>query len=129
MADAQTYTGPVPTWSSDAAGEAFCYLTTIGRRSGRPHTVEMWFGLCEDRLYVLAGGRERADWVRNLLAQSAVSVRIGQTTRQGTARVLEPDTEEDRLARRLLVKKYDSPAEPLDDWGRTALPVVVTFGE
>jgi hypothetical protein len=25
--------------------EAFCYLTTTGRRTGRAHTIEIWFAL------------------------------------------------------------------------------------
>jgi len=29
--------------------EAFCYLTTTGRRTGRLHTIEMWFALEEAR--------------------------------------------------------------------------------
>jgi hypothetical protein len=27
----------------DDASQAFCYLTTTGRVSGRPHTIEIWF--------------------------------------------------------------------------------------
>lgn len=37
-----------------------CYVTTKGRRSGSPHTVEIWFALLGDIVYLLAGGRERA---------------------------------------------------------------------
>ena len=111
----------------DALGAAeFCYLTTTGRRSGRPHTVEMWFGVHDGRVYLLAGGRERSDWIRNLQAEPRVSVRIGETTRQGRARVLQPGTDEDALARRLLVAKYE-PIEggSLTAWGRDALPVAI----
>jgi hypothetical protein len=29
----------------DPGAEPFCYLTTVGRVSGRPHTIEIWFAL------------------------------------------------------------------------------------
>ncbi|HEY3059651.1 MAG TPA: nitroreductase/quinone reductase family protein [Chloroflexota bacterium] len=104
----------------------FCYLTTTGRRSGRPHTIEMWFGVHGGRLYMLSGGRDASDWIKNVQAEPAVSVRVGDQARAGRARVLEPGTEEDALARQLLVDKY----EPIDQsdltsWGRSSLPVVI----
>lgn len=110
------------------ASESYCYLTTTGRRTCRPHEIEIWFSLHEGRLYMLAGGRERADWVRNLVAEPHVSVRIKDQNFAGRARPLEPDTNEDRLARRLLVGKYArSSTSDLSGWGTSALPVVVEF--
>lgn len=45
-----------------ALGEqSFCYLTTIGRVSGEPREIEIWFGLDGDTLYMLSGGRERSN--------------------------------------------------------------------
>jgi hypothetical protein len=35
------------------------------------------------------------------------------------------DRKEDALARRLLLKKYATPADDLAEWGRRALPVTV----
>jgi hypothetical protein len=37
------------------AGEDFCYLTTVGRRSGKAHTIEIWFALENGKLYLLSG--------------------------------------------------------------------------
>ena len=34
------------------ADEDFAYLTTTGRRTGRDHTIEIWFGLGEGRVYL-----------------------------------------------------------------------------
>ena len=39
---------------------AFCYLTTRGRRTGRPHTIEIWFVVIGASAYLMAGGRDRA---------------------------------------------------------------------
>ena len=115
-------------WLSRRAGDSFCYLTTIGRRTGRPHTIEIWFAVDAGRLYMLSGGRDRSHWVRNLQAQPAVQVRLGQETRSGIARVVD-DRTEDARARRLLTAKYQGWREgaPLSGWAQTALPVAVEF--
>jgi len=77
-------------------------------------------------MYLLSGGRDRSDWVRNLLANATVSVELGDETHPGIAHVLEPGTAEDRLARELLVAKYRQ-GDNLDEWGRTSLAVMIEF--
>jgi deazaflavin-dependent oxidoreductase (nitroreductase family) len=108
----------------DWSGEQFCYLTTTGRRSARPHTIEIWFGSQNGLLYLLSGN-PHSDWVANLRSDPNVLVRVaGQTDRPALARVVE-DPEEDAAARRLLARKYQDWREglPLSSWARTALPV------
>ena len=108
-------------------GEAFCYLTTTGRVTGRPHTIEIWFALNGRALYILSGNgpRQRADWVRNLTKTPEVTVRIGDREFAGIGRIVEGD-EEDGHARRLLLEKYKPTySGDLSEWGRTALPVAV----
>src|SRR5262245_38168771 len=101
------------------ASEQYCYLTTRGRRTGQPRTIEIWFGLIGDTLYMLSGGRERSNWVRNLQRDPIVSVRISTASYAGRAREVKPDSEEDALARRLLSEKY-TPRESgnLSNWVR-----------
>lgn len=107
----------------------FCYLTTTGRVSGRPHTIEIWFALAGRTLYMLAGGRYAADWVKNVQRTPAVQVRLRDQIFGGVGRIVEA-TEEDALARRLVVGKYQSrDADDLSEWGRTALAVAVDLGE
>ena len=107
------------------AGEDFCYLTTTGRVSGRPHTIEIWFALNGHTLYMLSGGRDTSDWVKNALRLPDVTVRIKDRTIAGKAR-LARDAEEDALARQLLFEKYQPSSEDdLTEWSRTSLPVVV----
>jgi deazaflavin-dependent oxidoreductase (nitroreductase family) len=107
------------------AGEDFCYLTTIGRVSGRPHTIEIWFGLNGDTLYMLSGGMDRSDWVKNALRLPDATVRIKDRVIAGKARLVK-DAQEDALARRLLFEKYDkSSGDDLTEWSRGALPVAV----
>ena len=38
----------------DQGGQPDCYLTTTGRVSGRPHTIEIWFALQDRTLYLFA---------------------------------------------------------------------------
>jgi deazaflavin-dependent oxidoreductase (nitroreductase family) len=104
----------------------FAYLTTSGRRSGRPHRIEIWFGLSDGILYMLSGGGNRSDWVRNLREDPAVRIEVGGVGRPARARVVT-DAAEDASARRLLATKYQGWREgrPLSTWARTALPVAV----
>ncbi|MGH2766182.1 MAG: nitroreductase family deazaflavin-dependent oxidoreductase, partial [Actinomycetota bacterium] len=108
------------------ADEAFCYVTTRGRRTGRPHQIEIWFGQRDGTLYVLSGGGDRSDWVRNLLADPRVEVRVGDRARPAVGRVVE-DPAEEAEARHLLAAKYQGWREgrPLSTWARTALPVAL----
>ena len=108
------------------AEEDFCYLTTTGRVSGRPHEIEMWFSLVPETrtLYMLSGGRDRSDWVKNVRRNPEVTVRIAGEEFGGYAREAR-DAEEDELARRLLVEKYESGTGRLANWRRTSLPVAV----
>ncbi len=66
----------------------FCYLTTTGRTSGRKRTIEIWFGLDGDTVYLLSGGGDSSHWVKNLLADNRVTVRLGTKTDPGKARLV-----------------------------------------
>lgn len=106
----------------------FCYLTTIGRRTGRPHTIEIWFALHNTTIYMLAGGRDRSDWVKNLMQNPQVQLRLGETTLQGQGRVVSAPIE-DALARRLLFEKYTPrDSDDLTSWSQSALPVAIEIG-
>lgn len=117
----------VEQWLEQWADEPYAYLTTSGRRTGQPHRIEIWFGVHDGRMYLMSGGRERSDWVRNLLANPQVTVELGDGTHGGVARAVQEGTAEDRRARELLVGKYATPANPLDDWKRRSLPVAIEF--
>ena len=119
----ETTRGAQP-WLARWASEPYAYLTTIGRRTGRPHRIEIWFAAHDGRVYLLSGGRERADWVRNLQADPRVTVELGDETSVGVAHVLEAGTADDQLTRELLLAKYGRTEDDLGERGRTALPAV-----
>jgi deazaflavin-dependent oxidoreductase (nitroreductase family) len=104
----------------------YCYLTTIGRNSGQKRTVEIWFGLEGDTLYLLSGGGDEAQWVKNLLVDDRVTVRLDRKTYPGKARLVK-DKEEDAKARRLLAAKYQrwEPGKRLSGWANNSLAVAV----
>ena len=108
------------------SSEDYCYLTTKGRVSGRPHEIEIWFGVHGNALYLLSGSGEGSDWVKNLLKEPAVTVRIKEHTFTGVARIVRVD-EENTMASYMLAEKYQEWKEgkTLSDWARTALPVAI----
>ena len=110
---------------SKLSTEEYCYLTTTGRVSGRPHEIEIWFGARGGTLYLLSGN-ENSDWVKNLRKNPSVSVRIAKHTFAGTARIVK-DREEDTGARYLVAEKYQEwdEGKALSQWAQTALPVAI----
>lgn len=107
--------------------EEYAYLTTRGRRTGRPHTIEIWFVTVGTTVWVVAGGGTSSDWVANLLAEPAVTVRIGDRTFAGRARTDPGDAGETAVARRLLAARYQGweEGQPLSDWATSGLAVAV----
>ena len=103
----------------------FCYVTTTGRTTGKPHRIEIWFAADPERdtIFMMSGGRDRADWVRNLVASPRCTVDIGTTTFVGYARVIE-GTAEDDTARTLVHDKY-AHGDDLESWRATALPLAI----
>lgn len=113
-----------------ALGDAdYCYLTTTGRVSGEPRTIEIWFALVGDSAYLLAGGRDQSDWVKNARANSSVRLRIGDRQRgpvfDGTART-RVGGDEEAQARQAVAGKYRARGHgELDEWEREALVVAI----
>ena len=88
-------------------------LITTGRVSGEPREVEIWFAREEDTVFILSGDGVHSHWVRNILAEPAVSVRIGDETFEGRGQVVDGE-EEIAPVRELGARKYDR----LDSSGR-----------
>ena len=108
------------------AREDYCYVTSTGRVSGKPHEIEIWFGMRGNTIYLLSGGGDKSDWVKNMRANPQVKVRIEKHNFTGQARfVLE--AEEEAQARRVLAAKYQGWREgrKLSEWARIALPVAI----
>ena len=114
--------------TGDAASLDFCYLTTTGRITGNAHRIEIWFVLADQTVFLMAGDRDRSDWVRNLMITPDVELELGGRKRATRARVVEEASEEDTLARGLMLEKYASrDGGDLSTWGRTALVVAIDW--
>ena len=110
---------------AELAALDFCYVTSTGRTTGRAHRIEIWFAVSPDAdtIYMLSGGRERADWVRNLVASPRCTVEIGDERFVGYGRVIEA-TAEDEPARTLVHDKY-AHGDDLASWRKSALPIAI----
>ena len=65
-------------------------LTTVGRRSGEPRTVTIWFVADGPRtILVQHVAAKPAQWYRNLCAEPAVQVDLGEGKLEATAQPIE----------------------------------------
>ncbi len=105
-------------------GHDVLHLTTAGRRTGRPHTIEIWFCERGRSLYILSGDGEASDTVQNLRADPTVVVKVGDEAMRATARVVT-DEQEATFVRDRIPAKYAHAEEGLVQWARSALPVAI----
>lgn len=100
----------MPTAEDRFATVPYCYLLTAGRRSGRPHEIEIWFTTQDDTLYLLNGAGKRpagmSDWIQNLRGDPMCRVRISGVVFSATARFPAAESAEDREQRAALFDKY-----------------------
>ncbi|HKQ05534.1 MAG TPA: nitroreductase family deazaflavin-dependent oxidoreductase [Blastocatellia bacterium] len=106
----------------DFAATQYLYLTTMGRKSGLPREIEIWFVHHAGRFYLLAEHFHRTQWVKNIAANPRVSVRVADRRFTAAARVLDEarDAALYQMAQQLGREKYD--------WG-DGLPVEITPDE
>lgn len=108
---------------SQFAKEEYCYLTTRGRVTGNPHEIEIWFVVHAGAIYIMSGGGTKSDWVKNLLKEPSVSIRIAGQTLSAIANV--DTTSEEPLIRNTMADKYKEREADgsLSEWAQTALVV------
>jgi deazaflavin-dependent oxidoreductase (nitroreductase family) len=90
--------------------DRFLYLTTTGRVSDLPRSIEIWFVEDAGRYYVIAERREEAQWVKNIEHNPAVLFRVGTRRESGplvpaTARIVREAAAVARVAA-LMDEKY-----------------------
>ena len=101
---------------SRVADEKFIYLTTTGRKTGKPHTVELWFAVAEKKVYLSHEGAY-TDWMKNILKDNHVKFKIGKTPFKGTARIAKSG-EAFELGKHALYLKYygNADEDTINDW-------------
>ena len=85
--------------------EQFLYLTTTGRKSGLPREIEIWFTEHDGRYYIVAEHGSDAHWVRNVMANPDVQVRVGTRSFRGTAGIVS-DRYDAEMAKQRSREKY-----------------------
>ena len=103
--------------------EEYCYLTTRGRVTGNPHEIEIWFVVHEGALYIMSGNMEKSDWVKNLLKEPHVSIRIAGQTFPAIAALLDDKTLESIVRMKMATKYNEKEGSELSEWAKTALVV------
>jgi len=85
----------------------FLRLTTVGRRSGQPRDVELWFAQRDGCYYVIAE-YYTAHWVLNLRADPQVHFSIQSEAFEGHARIVDAsaDASLNRDVQELFREKY-----------------------
>ena len=93
------------SWLDPFVDRECCDVVTIGRRSGKERTTELWFGVVGEEIAFISGTTP-CDWRANMVANPKVTVRFGEVSRSGTARlVIDPD--ERRRIGDVMGAKYD----------------------
>lgn len=101
---------------TDIEQEKYLYLTTVGRVTGRRHTVELWFAVSEGNIYLSHEGSS-TDWMKNLRKTDHVEIAITDKCFTGRGRIISDMTIFNRGKRALYNKYYGSaPPEIIDDW-------------
>jgi deazaflavin-dependent oxidoreductase (nitroreductase family) len=109
----------------DWAAHQYCYLTTTGRVTGRPHTIEIWFVVEDGSAWLFTEPDGDTDWVRNLRREPRVKLRVGANEVNARAEVVE--VSRNAAVRSAVAERYQNADDGLDDWAREALVVRVTL--
>jgi deazaflavin-dependent oxidoreductase (nitroreductase family) len=98
---------PIPEFDA-LQHEKVLQLTTVGRKTGKPRTVEIWFIGYRGRIYVLAEHGLKAHWVRNIQANPDVIMQIGQSRFEARGHLLDDarDQREWQVAADVSRRKY-----------------------
>lgn len=100
----------------------YCYLSTVGRRTGKTHRIEIWFVVRDGALWLLTEGHGKADWVANLRVHPHATVELGERRLAVEATIAE-GLPGDHPVRHDLAARYADQEPGLDAWAATALAV------
>jgi len=87
------------------ADQSTVEITTIGRKSGKPHTKPIWFVYDQGRFYIQSGKEGKSDWYQNLKKDPRLALKVGTLTFTGKAKFIEDEQETERI-HGLFSRKY-----------------------
>lgn len=106
-------------------------ITTIGRKSGRPRRIEIWFKRVNGRTYI-TGTPGRRDWYANLQANPLFTFHLKQSLRAdlpARARLITDEAERRRILSAPVMAWYHSQVPSLDELVAGSPLVEVLFEE
>jgi deazaflavin-dependent oxidoreductase (nitroreductase family) len=83
-------------------------ITTIGRKSGKPHTRPIWFVYDQGHLYLQSGKGGKTDWYQNLKKNPQATLKIDTVTVTGTAKFIADPAETERIHELFRTKYLDA---------------------
>lgn len=88
-------------------------ITTIGRRSGRPHRIEIWFHRVDDKFYLSSTPAKRG-WYANLKVNPAFTFHLKHSVVADLPATARPITNEQERRRILteIVADLNQPSNP-----------------
>ncbi len=96
--------------------EKYLSLTTKGRKTGDPHTIELWFAFAMQKVYLSHEGAY-TDWMKNILNDDQVEFKIGKIQFKGKARIVRNGDAFETGAHALYLKYYGkSDEDTIKDW-------------
>lgn len=102
--------GPLPEVASALArirDDSNIEITTIGRKSGKPHTMPIWYVVDDGKVLVQSGSDGKTDWYRNLQKTPAVTLKQDRYTFRARGRLLTDPKDVERV-HALFLDKYTS---------------------
>ena len=82
-------------------------ITTIGRKSGKPHAKPIWYVVDDGRIFVQSGKDGKTDWYRNVQKTPAVTLKADRYTFRARGRTLTDPKDVERV-HALFRDKYTS---------------------
>lgn len=105
-------------------------ITTIGRKSGQPRRIEIWFHNLDGRLYITGTPGRPRDWLANLLAQPAFTFHLKASTQADLPARAIPIVEEGerRAVLSAILQKLGRTEEDVEHWVTESPLVEVVLG-
>lgn len=108
-------------------------ITTIGRKTGQPRRIEIWFHRLDGRYYITGMPGRPRDWYANLLAHPGFTFHLKESATADLPAVARPVTdpaEREKVLAGLLAPLSDFTSQPGQEpevWVASSPLVEVTF--
>jgi len=105
-------------------------ITTIGRKSGQPRRIEIWFHNLDGRLYITGTPGRPRDWLANMLAHPDFTFHLKESTQADLPARAVPITEagERRAVLTAILQKLGRDEANVEEWVAGSPLVEVVLG-